>query len=396
MLLGYAFVNSWRGPPTNYVMALQAPSRRATKVPPAPIKIPPAAHAPRIQIQRSAGKSAELRPISTNPRESPVVDDTSSVVSGITLPGALIANLWTLQPDQLHHQPSRRITRIDSAILPVGDNTFTQSLMRQYSRTSNGDGEPLVPPLPALPAGIDGVTTGLRTSEQSKGDVILLDNVQTTRESNSRDQLPLETTTSESVGSPSKPPQISPTDESTTELSDTGTPDLIKDSATSAEGGSSDTQPDSSSSSDSAPSAWRLPVSRLTPASGEELIRVLNFFPTPPSDRELPIEPGVLMNEHNLDEAACSHTLLIEQRRTCPLLSHHFDKSIGLLTGPFFFRRRPRSSSSTTLTLECAPIPCFCEHPPTPSDFVSCRRAMEVLHPFTTCIRGRQSSSGAG
>jgi len=371
-------------------MALQTPSRRATKLLPAPIKIPPAAHASRVQIQRSAGKSAELRPTSTNPRESPVVDDRSSVVSGITLPGALIANLWTLQPDQSHHQPSRRITRIDSAILPVGDNPFTKSPMRQYSGTSNGDGESLVPPLPPLPAGINGVTSGPPTSEQSKGDVI-------SRESNSRDQLSLETTTSESVGSPSKPSQISPTNESTTpEPSDTGTPDLIKDSATSAEGGSSDMQPDTSSSSDSAPSAWRRPVSRLTPASGEELIRVLNFFPTPPSDRELPIEPGVLMNEHNLDEAACSRTLLMEQRRTCPLLSHHFDKPIGLLTGPFFFRRRPRSSSSTTLTLEYAPISCFCEHPPTPSDFVSCRRAMEILHPFTKCIRGRQSSSGAG
>ena len=311
--------------PTNYVMALQTPSRRATKLPPAPIKIPPATHASRIQIQRSAGKSTEMRPASTNPRESPVVDDRSSVVSGITLPGALIANLWTLQPDQPHHQPSRRITRIDSAILPVGDNPFTKSPTRQHSGTSNGDGESLVPPLPPLPAGINEVTFGPPTSEQSKGDAILLDNVQTAMESNSRDQPSLEPTTSESVGSPSKPSQISPTNESTTpEPSDTGTPDLIKDSATSAEGGSSDMQPDTSSSSDSAPSAWRHPVSRLTPASGEELIRVLNFFPTPPSDREVPIEPGVLMNEHNLDEAACSHTVLMEQRRTCPLFFSSF------------------------------------------------------------------------
>jgi hypothetical protein len=302
-------------------MALQTPSRRATRVPPAPIKIPPAGHASKVQIQRSASKPAEPRPISTNHRESPVVDDRSSVVSGITLPGALIANLWTVQADQPHHQPSRRITRIDSAILPVGDNPFTKSPTRQYSGTSNGDGESLVPPLPPLPAGINGVTSSPPTSEQSKGDAILHENVQTDRESNSRDQLLSETTTSESVGSPSKRSQISPTNESTTpEPSDTGTPDLIKDSATSAEGGSSDMQPDTSSSSASAPSAWRRPVSRLTPASGEELIMVLNFFPTPPSDCELPIEGGVLMNERNLDEAACSRTLLMEQRRTCPLL----------------------------------------------------------------------------
>jgi hypothetical protein len=266
--------------------------------------------------------SAELRPTSMNPRESPVVDDGSSVVSGITLPGTLIANVWTHQADQPHHQPSRRITRIDSAILPVGDNLFMKSPTYRCSGTSNGDRESLVPPLPPLPASINGITSSPLASEQSKVDVPLGDN----GESNSRGQLLSEMTVSENVGSASKSSQISSDDLITSEPSDTGTPDLIKDSATSVEGASPDMQPDTSSSSDSAPSAWRRPVSRLSPASGEELIMVLNVFPAPPSDRELPIEAAVLMNEHNLDEAACSRTLLVGQRGTSPLLSHHFDE----------------------------------------------------------------------
>jgi hypothetical protein len=268
--------------------------------------------------------SAELRPTSMNPRESPVVDDGSSVVSGITLP-VLIANVCTHQADQPHHQPSR----IDSAILPVGDNLFMKSPTHRCSGTSNGDRESVVPPLPPLPAGINGIASSPLMSEQGKVDVPLGDNVQSAGESNSRGQLLSEITASENVGSASKPKpsQISSTDELiTSEPSDTGTPDLIKDSATSAEGTSPDMQPDTSSSSDSAPSAWRRPVSRLSPASGEELIMVLNVFPAPPSDRELPIEAAVLMSEHNLDEAACSRTLLVGQRRTSPLLSYHFDE----------------------------------------------------------------------
>jgi hypothetical protein len=229
-------------------------------------------------------------------------------VSGITLPGALITNVWAVHADQHHQQPSRRITRIDSAILPAGDHPFLKSPTRQ---SSTGDGESLIPPLPPLPAGISGVASGPPMDEQDKDNTASGDNLQTTEECNSqaRDQ-PLTT--------PDEP-------------SDMGTPDLM-DSSTSAGELSDNMQPDTSSSSDTAPSAWRRPVSRLSPVSGEELIMVLNVFPAPPSDHEFPIESGVFMNERDLDAAICSRALIVGPRRMCLLLSHQFDGPIGLLT----------------------------------------------------------------
>ncbi|KAI0301251.1 hypothetical protein BC826DRAFT_1101883 [Russula brevipes] len=285
-------------------------SRRAARVTPAPIKIP-SAHASRVQIRQSARKSADPHPPSTYPGESPIVDDGASAISGITLPGTLIANVWTLHTDQPRdHRVSRRITRMDSATLPAGDNPFTGSPARNSSRLSNRDnGNSLVPPMPPLPAGINSAATSRPTSEPGKGDAALGDSVPPNLQSSSRDESSQETTDVQ-VFSSCESSQISPIAEPTAaEASGSGTPDLIKDSPTSADGGSSDAQPETSPS-EFTPSAWSGPASGSPPPSGQEITMVLDAFPP------LPSQAGGIIDECNLDEDVGSRKLRTASRRT--------------------------------------------------------------------------------
>ncbi|KAH9077663.1 hypothetical protein EDB83DRAFT_2345180 [Lactarius deliciosus] len=231
-----------------------APSpRRTPKATPAPIKIPTASHASQVQIQRSAGKSAELYG-SLNPGDSPALDDGASIVSGTTLPGALIANVWCIQTDQTRdHRLSRRITRSDSATLPSADYAFMSSKC--------ADGDLDVPPVPPL------------LSAVARGTVNDLAKGQSNMPSGSRDVLREETLipSREDMGKRHHSHQISPIPElSTPTPSNPVTPDLIKDSSTSAEGSSSQPQ-----TSTSAPSAWSGPTSSSTPPSGEEITMTL-------------------------------------------------------------------------------------------------------------------------
>jgi hypothetical protein len=261
-------------------------------------------HPSKVQIQRSAGKYAEPHP-SMNRGDSPVLEDTASAISGISLPVALITNVWTTQTDQPRDRHlSRRITRLDSATLPV------DPFLQKYSGLSNGDGEVHVPPMP-LPISISAEVASRPTSERGKGDVNLGDKVQT-GESNSRDQLLRETTTPERVFSACKPSQTSLITELTTpDLSDSGTPDLIKDSSTSADGGSSDVQPNTSTTSDCASSAWSGPRSSSLPVSRASDPKL----PSEESDASsLPSQAGLPTGERNDG----SRTLLAGQRRTCP------------------------------------------------------------------------------
>ena len=246
-----------------------------------------------MQISRTADKSAELRPASMNLRDSPVVDDGASTVSGTTFREALIANMLTIQADQPHGCVSRRITRIDSAILPVGDNYLVRSSSRKYSKISNRDGDTLSPPIPPL-AGVNGAATSQPTSEQSKTGGVSVDNVRRARKRISRDRLLMEGTAPEWdwIGSASQPSQFSPiTELSTPEPSDTGTPDLIKDLSASVDGAEFDPQLNPSSSPDAAPPAWKSPAASLSPSSGsgEGLIKVLEGFPVPPSNPGIPV-----------------------------------------------------------------------------------------------------------
>jgi hypothetical protein len=271
--------------------------------------------------------SAEQSAASTNLRESPVGDDGASTVSGITLPGVLFANVYTVQADQPNGSLSRRITRMDSAILPVRDISFMKSPTRQYSGISNCDGVSLEHPLSLLP-GVNGPASSRPTSEQGKASSVSDDSVRTTRKYNSHDQLLMERTASECVGRASQPSQFSPICESSTpERSDMGTPDLIKDSSTSADGGSSEPQPNSSSSSD-----WLIPSASLSPALGEESVRVLDFFPLPPNSgasvegsgsSSFPFRAGDPTNDHNLNEAASSRA---GQRQSGSLFPIIFDE----------------------------------------------------------------------
>lgn len=239
------------------VTQIPRPPRRTLKATPAPIKIPIPSHASRVQIQRSAGKSAEpVGPV--NPGDSPVHDDNSSTVSGSTLPGALIANLWCVQTDQSRDRHlSRRITRLDSATLPT----------RDYTIMRDGDSDTsLVPPLRS-------VVKCQAINDLSKGQSNVPSGIH---------DIP----TQEDMGKPhhySSPisHQISPIPElPTPNPSNPATPDLT---SSSADGGSS-SQPQTS---DSAPSAWSGPTSNSSPPSGEEIIMVLDVLSAPPPDSKL-------------------------------------------------------------------------------------------------------------
>ena len=199
-----------------------------------------------------------------NPRDSPVLEDTASAVSGISLPAALITNAWTTQTDQPRDRHlSRRITRLDSATLPV--DPFLQKF-------SNRDREFYV--------GINAEAANQPTNEQGKGDVGLGDKVQA-GDGNSHGQLLKETTTSENVFSACKSSQtLLITELTIPDPSDSDTPDLIKDASTSADGGSSDAQPNTSTTSDSALSGWSGPRSRL--ASKGEIVDVFSATPSDP------------------------------------------------------------------------------------------------------------------
>ncbi|KAI9438229.1 hypothetical protein H4582DRAFT_247631 [Lactarius indigo] len=238
------------------------PPRRTPKATPAPIKIPTASHASKVQIQRSAGKSAELYG-SLNPGDSPALDDSASIVSGTTLPGTLIANVWYIQTDQSRdHRLSRRITRSDSATLPSGDFAFMSS------KYADGD----LPPVPSLlPAVACRTVNDLDKEDMGK-------------------RHHCSNTFSH---------QISPIPEILTPSpSNPVTPDLVKDSSTSAEGGSS-SQPQTS---DSAPSAWSGPTSSSTPPSGEEITMVLNNFSAPLPNSKL--APGMMGSPSQIDVPA--------------------------------------------------------------------------------------------
>ncbi|KAI9463988.1 hypothetical protein BJY52DRAFT_1165824 [Lactarius psammicola] len=251
------------------------PPRRTLKATPAPIKIPTTSHASKVQIQRSAGKSAEpYGPL--NPGDSPTLDDSASVVSGTTLPGALIANVWCIQTDQSRdHRLSRRITRSDSATLPSDDYAFMSS---KCAELGNGVGDSDVPPVPALlpPATcrtINDLTKGQSNMPSGPHDILREENV----------------TSREDVGKPHRPStlshQISPIPElSTPSPSNPVTPDLINSSTSADEGSSSQPQ-----TSDSAPSAWSVPASSSTPPSGEEITMVLDIFSAPlPNSKLVP------------------------------------------------------------------------------------------------------------
>lgn len=264
-------------------------SRRATKTSPAPIKIPISSHASKLQIQRPAGKSLEPHPASG---ESPILEDTASAVSGISLFAAFTAHAQTDQPRDRHL--SRRITRLDSATLPI------DPFFQRNSGFSNGDGD--VPPMP-LPTGFSAEAASQPMSEQGVGDRVQ------TAERNSRDQLSRETAALEKVFS-----AVDPSDPS-----DSGTPELT---SSSADGGSSDTQPNTSTSSDSASAAWSGPLSSSLAFRGESAM-IIDAFPSIPSHTKLPFEvsassslpsqAGLPTGERNDG----SGTLLARRRRTC-------------------------------------------------------------------------------
>ncbi|KAH9996309.1 hypothetical protein BJV77DRAFT_1065927 [Russula vinacea] len=296
-------------------------SRRAGKATPAPIKIPTPSHAHVLQIRRSAGKSAEPHPASVNPRDSPVLEDTASAVSGMSLPAALITSAWTTQTDQPRDcHLSRRITRLDSATLPV--DPFLQKF-------GNGDG--------VFHVGVNAEAASHPTNDQDKCTVGSGDK--------GNDSL-------RDFFSACKPSRISFITELTIpDPSDSGTPDLIKDSSTSAGGGSSDAQPNTSTTSDSASSGWSGPRSSSSLASKGGIVDV---FSATPSDHKLPSEgsgassflsqAGLPTGERNDGP----RTRLAGQRRTSANPEFH---------------RRPLSRSSPRPSL--ASVNSFILHPAT-------------------------------
>jgi hypothetical protein len=296
--------------------------RRTAKTP-TPIKIPTTYHACKVEIQRPAGKSSELHPTSLKPGDSPVIEDTASAVSGISLPATLIVSGWTTQTDLSRDRHlSRRITRLDSATLPV------DPFLQQFSGLSNGDRESQVHPVP-LPIGASPEPTNRYTTEWAKGDVDLANEVLSTGERKLCDQLLPETTVSEVFNAYKSLPTSHIVELPTPDPSDSGTPDLIKDSSTSADGGSSDAQPNTSSTSDS---AWSGPQYSSSPASVGIITKILDVFPGTPSDLKLPSEesnPLSLPSQAGLptgERNDGSRKPLARQRRTCSLFHTIFDR----------------------------------------------------------------------
>ncbi|VDB83151.1 unnamed protein product [Peniophora sp. CBMAI 1063] len=82
-------------------------------------------------------------------------DDDASVISGITLPGALIGNAFSVsgaeQSARLDGRLSRRITRIDSATLPRGDHPLLHQPVARRSSLPEFEADKDAPPVPPLP-----------------------------------------------------------------------------------------------------------------------------------------------------------------------------------------------------------------------------------------------------
>lgn len=179
-----------------------------------------------------------------------------------TLPGALIANMWSVQTDLSHdHHLSGRITRLDSATLPTRDYTILRD---------GGSDTPPVRPLLSV----------VKCTCQAINDL-----------SNGQSKVPCgihDIPTQEDMEKPHHysstiSRQISPiTELLTPNPSNPVTPDLTKDSCTSADGGSSSQL----QTSDSAPSAWSGPTSNSSPPSGEEITMVLDVLSAPPPNSE--------------------------------------------------------------------------------------------------------------
>lgn len=322
---------------------------RSAKPTPTPIRIPTTYHACKVEIQRPAGKPAEPHLTSLKPGESPILEDTASAVSGISLPATLIVSGWTTQTDQSRDRHlSRRITRLDSATLPV------DPFLQQYSGLSNGDRECHVPPVP-VPIGASPELSNRYTTEQVKGDVDMGDRVLSTGEGKSCDQLLPETTVSEVFNAYKSLPTSHIVELPTPDPSDSETPDLIKDSSTSADGGSSDAQPNTSSTSDSASSAWSGPQYSSSPASVGKITKILDVFPATPSDAKLPSQAGLPTGGRNDG----SRKLLAKQRRTCA--TPEFRRLLSRSSS------RPSLASVNVLLLHPATLRPASEHTPTHS-----------------------------
>ena len=242
-----------------------------------------------MQIQRSARVTAEL-PGPVNPEDSP-----ESLVSGITLPGALVANVWYVQTDQPRdHRLSRRITRLDSATLPSDDFALMSSKFGGLGNRDRDSDPPPVPPISAAKFRAKG------RSEISSGspDALCEERV---------------TPSTEGIGK-SHHSQISPILElSTPSPSNSVTPDLIKDSSTSADEGTS-SQPQSSKS---APSAWSGSASGSTPPSGEEITMLLDILSAPRPNSKLASEiTDVPASELDANEPSGLRVPLAEQRQS--------------------------------------------------------------------------------
>lgn len=214
----------------------------------------------------------------------------------MSIPGALLTNVWCVQADQpREYRQSRRITRLDSATLPSGDFALMSS---KCVGLGNGDGDSDLPPVPPLSVvkccTINDLTNGQSNMPSDSHDTLREVNVTPSRE-DSRHRL----------GTFSH--QISPIPElSTPCFLNAMTPDLIKDSSSSADGRSS-SQPQTS---DSAPS------SSSTPPSGEEITMILDVFSAPLPDSKLASEmTDVPASELGATEAPGLRAALTEQRQ---------------------------------------------------------------------------------
>ncbi|KZV74971.1 hypothetical protein PENSPDRAFT_731933 [Peniophora sp. CONT] len=99
-------------------------------------------------------------------------DDDASVISGITLPGALIGNSFSVggaeQSARFDGRLSRRITRIDSATLPRGDHPLLHQPVTRRSSLPEFEPDEDAPPVPPLPQALSRPDSGIYPSSSTK------------------------------------------------------------------------------------------------------------------------------------------------------------------------------------------------------------------------------------
>ncbi|KAI0052364.1 hypothetical protein FA95DRAFT_1389439 [Auriscalpium vulgare] len=289
------------------------PPRKALKAAPTPIRIPAVSRHAKLQVQRSAGKSAapSAFPPHLENVDSPVTGDDASAISGFTLAGALAANAFSMQNEPSDTRRSRHVTRKDSATLPIGYWKQSRKSPSEHDGGATSGLDPSIPPLPPLPLRTASLTLDIAMGSSSFGEVALAsepshadaDDAAVRRLARNPATPPLSRTPSSArfFDNEQHPGQrrVSPIAEAPTPSPATPEQTKAPSSSTSSSGpasstgtnpqrtGASDTSLFLSPNSGGRPS----PYSDLSSRSGTDINQVLDNFGSPSIDGKNPLTP---------------------------------------------------------------------------------------------------------